>query len=79
MAVVEHGTVFDARRFGCEMFQVGVVGGNYPFRFRFVQVVQQGFCNGSPQHGLCTCAEFVDQDQGIGIRMTDEVFHVDKC
>ena len=60
------------------MFQVGVVGRDYPFHLFLIEGFQDCFGYSPSQHGFCTGAEFIDQDQGIFISVAEKVFHVDE-
>ena len=65
MTVVKHGSIFNTGSFRCKMFQVGVVGRDYPFHLFLIEGFQDCFGYSPSQHGFCTGAEFIDQDQGI--------------
>ena len=78
MTVVKHGSIFNTGSFRCKMFQVGVVGRDYPFHLFLIEGFQDCFGYSPSQHGFCTGAEFIDQDQGIFISVAEKVFHVDE-
>src|SRR5690554_2706458 len=60
------------------MFQIGIMRGNNSITAFLIQAVDNGFSDGTSQHRLCTGTEFINQDKGIFIAVSDKIFHVEK-
>ena len=60
------------------MFQIGIVGGNDSFYVVLVQGMQDGFGDGSPQHGFCSRPEFVNEYECVPVSVPHKVFHVNQ-
>ncbi|OAV64228.1 hypothetical protein Barb6_03343 [Bacteroidales bacterium Barb6] len=76
VAVVEHGTVYNALGFFGKVLEVLIVRGDDAEAALAVEAVKQGFGDGSANLRLRPAAELIDEEESRGVAVFYEKLHV---